>query len=626
MRRVCRANAISDERGAIMLIAVFFAIFMVGMLFLAIASGQTVLFRENLQDAADSAVLSAAVTEARVMNVLVLINIVMAILLSVLVALKLIQGIAIVGIAIAAGLAWFTGGASLAAIPPLNGLYSTMGNIYDQVEPSVFSALSTLKDVGDQLKDIAADAAESGAQIDIAENSKIANSGFVSITPNALPVEDDKYENLCGRAGRAAIEIANLPLRVVPPIAKLMGLLEGPMGTLAGALSEWFCGDGENQMPSISPEVDKGYPATEESSDCENDKSIGDYYGSDSPDEQPPMTETCRVAEAFKASAQPDAQGDCTAHCDPPTAAASEQTCTACDPRNFAKLAQAGRDQCNPSTAPAPRATRYQHQQMSVVYTWNGKAWLRGEPTVLKSELIEQDPKNSNVPPCGAPEFHPSVATGYLAKPGDDPTHPVPVCSTEQAPEVPADPSELEYLRSGANPSTVTVEYQQVPRIFGCVKKQAVPTKVAEGKQASDVDGNDKSPKRVKGVATLGSEAFQVRSVVFGNLEQREAARIVRLSLWKRHEPDNPLGRLEQFGGFATAQAEYFFASAGSAANRDEWMWMMNWRARLKRVAIPRGDDDRSAMLKDCKDQILERSVCDKMDKLLEEWNDLLVH
>src|SRR5512133_2414628 len=120
-----------DDRGAVMLIAVFFAVFAVAMLYLAIGAAESVLHREHLQDAADSAALSGAITHARIMNVLVLINMVMVTLLAILVTLKLIEGVTIVGVAIAAGLAWCTAGASLAAIPPLKSLQSTVSTIYE---------------------------------------------------------------------------------------------------------------------------------------------------------------------------------------------------------------------------------------------------------------------------------------------------------------------------------------------------------------------------------------------------------------------------------------------------------------------------------------------------------------
>ena len=59
------ASLARNNRGAIMLIAVFFAIFAVGLLYYLIGISSSVLYREKIQDAADSAALSAAVMHAR---------------------------------------------------------------------------------------------------------------------------------------------------------------------------------------------------------------------------------------------------------------------------------------------------------------------------------------------------------------------------------------------------------------------------------------------------------------------------------------------------------------------------------------------------------------------------------
>ena len=74
-------NVVRDERGAIMLIGLLFAIFGVAMLYAAIGTAQSVLIAERIQDAADASVLSGAIMSARAMNLLVLLNIVMAALL-----------------------------------------------------------------------------------------------------------------------------------------------------------------------------------------------------------------------------------------------------------------------------------------------------------------------------------------------------------------------------------------------------------------------------------------------------------------------------------------------------------------------------------------------------------------
>jgi hypothetical protein len=119
----------SGTSGAIMVLGLFMAFFLVGALYFIIGIGNTILFRERMQDAADAAAFSAAVMDARGMNLIALINIIMAAALAILVALRAIQLLCIAGIAIAGALAWPTAGASLAAIPPLSELESTVSDI-----------------------------------------------------------------------------------------------------------------------------------------------------------------------------------------------------------------------------------------------------------------------------------------------------------------------------------------------------------------------------------------------------------------------------------------------------------------------------------------------------------------
>jgi hypothetical protein len=97
----------------------------------------------------------------------------------------------------------------------------------------------------------------------------------------------------------------------------------------------------------------------------------------------------------------------------------------------------------------------------------------------------------------------------------------------------------------------------------------------------------------VKGDLLLGSETFQVRSAVFANPAQRESARLVRLGLWGKHDPANPLERLRALSGYTVAQAEFYYAGPG-ADDRDAWMWNMSWRARLRRFDLSTPDDSKA--------------------------------
>jgi hypothetical protein len=67
-----------DRRGAIMVMGVFLAAFLVGVMYYLMGIGETILHRERMQDVADGAAFGAAVIHARGMNILVLINLMMA--------------------------------------------------------------------------------------------------------------------------------------------------------------------------------------------------------------------------------------------------------------------------------------------------------------------------------------------------------------------------------------------------------------------------------------------------------------------------------------------------------------------------------------------------------------------
>ncbi len=68
----------NDRAGATMVMGVFMAALLVGMIYYVWGVGDAVMHRERMQDASDTAAFSAAVIHARGMNMLALINMVMA--------------------------------------------------------------------------------------------------------------------------------------------------------------------------------------------------------------------------------------------------------------------------------------------------------------------------------------------------------------------------------------------------------------------------------------------------------------------------------------------------------------------------------------------------------------------
>ncbi len=102
MRDEAREALVSDQRGAIMVIGVFMAMLVTGFLYYIFGIGNTLVYRERLQDAADAIAFSGAVVHARGMNLIAMINIVLLLLMTIYLALRLVER-AVFGLVIACG-------------------------------------------------------------------------------------------------------------------------------------------------------------------------------------------------------------------------------------------------------------------------------------------------------------------------------------------------------------------------------------------------------------------------------------------------------------------------------------------------------------------------------------------
>ena len=115
--RTPRPGLHRDDSGAIMVIGVFMAMLVTGFLYYIIGIGNTIIFRERMKDAADAVAFSGAVMHARGMNLIAMINIVMALLVSILFAMRLVQW------------ALFAAAALTVWAPPLSAALGQAGNM-----------------------------------------------------------------------------------------------------------------------------------------------------------------------------------------------------------------------------------------------------------------------------------------------------------------------------------------------------------------------------------------------------------------------------------------------------------------------------------------------------------------
>jgi hypothetical protein len=73
------ASLLSDESGATMVMGIFMAMMVVGMIYYVWGIGGTIIHRERMQDAADAAAFGASVFQARGMNIIAMLNVLMAV-------------------------------------------------------------------------------------------------------------------------------------------------------------------------------------------------------------------------------------------------------------------------------------------------------------------------------------------------------------------------------------------------------------------------------------------------------------------------------------------------------------------------------------------------------------------
>jgi len=86
-----RPNFIGDDRGVILVVGVFFTFLWIGVVWFIFGVGNSIAYRENMQNAADAAAFAGAVYNARGMNLIAMINNLMGVLLATLVAMKIAQ-------------------------------------------------------------------------------------------------------------------------------------------------------------------------------------------------------------------------------------------------------------------------------------------------------------------------------------------------------------------------------------------------------------------------------------------------------------------------------------------------------------------------------------------------------
>jgi hypothetical protein len=600
-----------DQRGAAMVMGVFFTMFLVGVAYYVVGIGDAIIHRQRMQDAADAGAFAAAVMHARGMNVIALINIMMSALLSVLVLLRLMEGlltIAIAGLAIAA---IFSAGGTSSLIPPLTRARSMVQQIENKAKPVVHHGLAALHKAGKAIRVLIPWAAQARVVDTVmAEYGDVASFGFALPMSLTLPVEPDDFGVLCGKAGEVVGQLALLPVQgIVPDFVE--GVVKDGAESLTSSLQAYFCG-GTNQPPKFKPpNKTVQLPKLQSRKDCEANQ---DQHAAD---------QLCRTASIEEAQGMPDGlreadagqSGECRQgpvdYAEPDGGLTAKTNLSLArapsDCTKYEAWIDAAARQCNPFGSHSEYGElknfvwleAIQVDEFRYVNKPSGPTWEQVAPPdpgteFLHSKLVRNEDKpdicnaadnwreNDKIV-CVSPKpawrwdctgvttldgaAYPCPANGLFAPP---PNHNV---------------------RFG---SYVKRMRPVVRKLLGCEAEMEMDMMKLNVEQNGGVTNKaNKRPFKLLDDAQLGEDVFQLRVVVLGKKVSDASLRGVKVAL--HGAPDthaDMLEKLRHLGRLSVAQAEYFTSEANGekqkeAETRREWMWTPKWRARLRRIWIP---------------------------------------
>jgi len=248
--RSTSGSLLDDRRGAAMVVGVFMAAFLVGALWYIIGFGDAVLYRQRMQDGADAVAYAAAVYHARGMNIIAMINIIMAAILAVLVALKICQMLLIITNVISCAICALPFGAGAWACPictAASNAQQPLQKVIDAVQKFVDATLPVLSKTQHAVAVGMPWIAQARAVATSKDYSKPVEAGVIissSLVPSGdrlgLPVQEDEYKELCRRAGMVVGELALKPFSI---FGVSMQWASGLLGDFVSTFPGYFCGD-----------------------------------------------------------------------------------------------------------------------------------------------------------------------------------------------------------------------------------------------------------------------------------------------------------------------------------------------------------------------------------------------
>jgi hypothetical protein len=237
-----KPGLVDDRRGAILVAAVFMAVFLVGTLWYLVGIGDAAIYREKMQDGSDAVAFASAVYHARGMNIIAVLNLIMAAALAVLIAFKIAEIIAVTVAAICWVLCPFTDVTCPIAEEATNISVDLHDNIIPQVQKVVDAILKASSESQRWVARITPWVGAARSAIVATQYKPTVTGGAalsISMIPMGdrlgLPVQEEPFDKLCQRAGEM---LGSLAFGFIPGLEYIGGLI----GQLTGTFPGYFCG------------------------------------------------------------------------------------------------------------------------------------------------------------------------------------------------------------------------------------------------------------------------------------------------------------------------------------------------------------------------------------------------
>lgn len=552
-------TAKAKSRGAVTLMGLFMVLILVAMLFMIIGIGRTIAMREGMQDAADAAAYSSAIFHARGMNLIAFINMVMAALVGVLVALRVAQTLMGMAAMTLGGLIYATAGLTAPAAAWATYQTTQFQQYFENAKNVIDPVLKGLHTTQEAVSVVVPWMAMADGMREAAAYHAPAKGAFALPGAASLPVESDEFSVLCGKGTETATRLALAPLKMLGGDKWLKPVYTAAEG-IGESTSGYLCGDGSGTPPTHTQEYEESYPEPHGGEVCKTQ----------------PESHACREIRRDLEDAQPHGlnrpgggTGECASH-----------RCGYYDP--YETMARKARLDCEPRAESRPSTYNWQEKRVVADFVWTGAEWRQEHRSVLWEKLHERRAR----PPCGPVGF--AVINGEIwnrHSGAPDQEEPDPLCM-----------SQVDELEFSEPPETGTridnVEFSEATRIFSCTFTRYERHALAsEGDSLGAGDSEAKSPHKVEDDVDLGGEAFQIRALAFGEKPgpSEEAKQGVLVATNGRKWGAGARGAVgeigQQLGRFSIAQAEYYLQ--GPPVPREEWLWSMKWSARLRHFRMP---------------------------------------